>query len=124
MAKYSKSEFSEICGIKVKHLYTYMSRKEVNVKDKLIDTDDQVNSLFMGKMQRKRKNLIAAREEKKNEPVKRSPEKKSRPEDDTLVELFRQKGTLEVVEKENRIQLQRMRIHKVQGEVVPHAGRP
>ena len=115
--KYSKKEFAAHCGILTKELSVYIGRKKVVVVKDEIDSLNPVNDLFVKKMLAKKPKEAADPE--KHESEKRQPLIPK--EENPLVELNRQKGSLEIRQKQNSLQLQQMEIDKKRGELVPTA---
>lgn len=116
-----------MCGLKVKHLYTYVQRKQVIVgENELVDDGDQVNQLFLEKMRAKvRKPALPLPEKeitptgKPRAPLKEEPEDEDDEEDQTLLKISREKGNLDLMQRRNALELQKIEIQKKRGELVP-----
>jgi hypothetical protein len=117
MAKYSKKEFAELCGIKTKELSVYSKRGKVIVVNNEIDDADQNNILFMQRQLAKKQKAPSVKNVSNDQkPVDSAAAEEAR---NTLLEINRSKGQLELLQKQNLIDLQRIEILKKRGELVP-----
>src|SRR5690242_673143 len=125
MALHTKTEFAALCGLLQKNLHTYIGRKKVIVgSNDLIDDTDQINRLFMDKQRAKRGiEGTTASAPGKQVPVKKSSKKEPSAAEtemkDTLTGLLKGNKELEMVERQNKIEMQRIEIQKKRGELVP-----
>lgn len=116
MSKHTKKEFSDLCGIETKALSVYISRGKVVVDGDQIDDKHQINAAFLAKMQSKIKKEKPVAPEK---PQKEKPDPDNPDYSDTLTQIAKEKGKLELLQRQNLIDLQRMEITKKRGELVP-----
>jgi len=116
---YSNKEFAAHCGISAKVLSVYKGRGKVVVTSAGIDDLNLVNDFFIKKHRAKITNEVFVPDKIGTKPRKEKPliPKQENP----LVELTRQKGTLDLQQKRNLVQLQQMEIDKKRGELIPTA---
>lgn len=124
MALHTKSQFAALCGLLQKDLYIYIGRKKVIVEGESIDDSNELNRLFMEKQRAKRgvgdgapeKKTKAAKVKKEPKPEPTAEEIKNK---DTLTDLLKQKNGLELQQRQNLIEIQKIEIQKKRGELIP-----
>ncbi len=111
MPKFSKREFADLCGMQTKNLAVYIGRQKLEVgSDGLIDDSNSMNKLFMEKRR------------SKPQGVKANPEKAmavAETEKSGLLKNAEAKAELDLLKRQNEIDLQRLEITKKRGELVP-----
>ena len=111
MSKHSKKEFADLCGIKTKVLSVYIGRAQVIVDDDgQIDDTNAVNGLFLAN----RKKSVRKEPRVKKEKQEKHPS--------ALSEKIDSKLNLDIVKRQNEIDLQTIEIQKKRGELVPVEG--
>ena len=139
MAKFKKREFYEHCGVAKSYFYQYVKRGKIHVSaDGLIDTDMPMNRDFMDSRIRNKKSKapevekvvqvvsIPETKPRKNtkqelaELAKRMKREDAADEAATRkYDLDRQIKEAELEAKEQQIELNRLKIAKLSGEVIP-----
>ena len=129
MPRLTQPEFAEKCGIGLNYLSVNKKRGKVIVDEhSFVDDTNQINELFLQKClsrpKKETKILIHSNESAKpKEKQPKSPSKNVENDEfyreNTLVEMQREKGSLEIQLKNNSIELQRLEIKKKRGELVP-----
>jgi len=145
MAKFKAKEFYELCGISKGNFYTYKKRGNIHVsEDGLVDSAHPVNAAFMNKRVMNKKTIptpvapspaapvVSAQKPK---PIKRTKaelkaakdaeERDQKRQDDSDAQathrynLDRQIKEAELTSKEQTIELNKLKISKLSGEVIP-----
>lgn len=134
MPRLTQPEFAEKCGIGLNYLSVNKKRKKVITDEHgFIDDTNEINQLFLQKCLSRPK---SAKKDLAAGPISgvavevdlsglKEKEKSKKSENDefsrenTLVDLQKEKGTLEIQLKNNSIELQRLEIKKKRGELVP-----
>lgn len=129
MPRLTQPEFAEKCGIGLNYLSVNKKRgKVVTDEHGFIDDTNQINQLFLHKcLSRPKKTKEQAETLPKlditssTQPkaLSKNIENEEFSRENTLVELQKEKGTLEIQLKNNSIELQRLEIKKKRGELVP-----
>lgn len=131
MARLTKKEFGELCGIAEKNVYTYIQRGNVLMGDDgYIDTNADKNVLFVQKRQSKKSiNEVAAAQQlpKYAQKSKSYEEIENEGEDSdedsngipSLTTSERKKKHLETIKIAQEIELLKLREEKLKGIVVP-----
>lgn len=130
MPLYSKKDFSELCKVPPKDLYNYIKRGKVIIENDLINSDDIINAAFLSNRKqindlKQAKSTVIEDIPEKKDIKKREPQTKFEfpPETKrTLEENFIAEGKIKnlVLEKtQNEIELQKFKILKQQGDVIP-----
>jgi hypothetical protein len=126
MAKLSKKEFAEACGLKTKDLAVYIGRKKVIVKGDVIDTGNPVNSDFLRRQQDKKQGERHDQREVTepripNEAITGPPAKgkQKASADESGYALIKKKTQIQIEKLENENELLKLRIEKQTGEAIP-----
>lgn len=117
MAFHSKKDFAELAGVKTKDLSVYIKRGKVTLQGELIDDKDQINQAFLLKREVnsavKSEKKVSVKPDKRQTPI---PDKREKTEAE---EMFSLKSRLDMEKRQNEIDLQKLAIAKIRGEVVP-----
>lgn len=119
MARHNKREFSALCSIETKNLSVYISRGKVVLDDNdLIDDTHPTNKDFILRQHNKKGKPKADAPVTKNMELNED-EKREATERISYVKSQRAKVELDLAEKQNRIELQKIEIEKKRGELLP-----
>lgn len=138
MAKFKKREFYEHCGVTKSYFYQYIKRGKIHVgEDNLIDTDLPMNRDFMDSRVRNKKTappvapVVEVVSTPAPKPRKRTKEelqeaerqrKRAEKADEEATHKYnldRQIKEAELEKKEQDIELNKLKIAKLSGEVIP-----
>jgi hypothetical protein len=121
MAFHSSKDFAALCGLKTKDLSNYVKRGKVVRQNDLIDDKDQINQAFMKKREVKlvEKGIVDKPETSGNPGKPAKPKKEGKREKTEAEVLFKLKSDLELEKRQNEIDLQKLAIAKIRGDVVP-----
>lgn len=130
MARLTKKEFGELCGIAEKNVYTYIQRGNVLMGDDgYIDTSADKNVLFVQKRQSKKSVIEVATAQPIPMYAQKSKSYDEYSEDDgddedasgmpSLTTSERKKKYLETIKIAQEIELLKLREEKIRGDVVP-----
>ena len=139
MAKFKVREFYELCGISKGNFYTYKKRGKIHVgEDGLVDSAMPMNAEFMNKRVLNKKTIptptaapveiVSAPPPKPRKPTKaelQAMEREQKRQENADAEathkynLERQIKEAELEKKEQDIELNRLKIAKLSGEVIP-----
>jgi len=138
MAKFKKREFYEHCGVTKSYFYQYIKRGKIHVgEDNLIDTDLPMNRDFMDSRVKNKKTapppapVVEVVSTPAPKPRKRTKEelqeaerqrKRSEKADEEATHKYnldRQIKEAELEKKEQDIELNKIKIAKLSGEVIP-----
>jgi len=112
--KHSKKKFASLCGIETKNLSVYIGRKKVIVENDLIDDSDPANRLFIEKCKLRVPKIKTVPAKGKSRSVKESK--------NSLLMSAEAKAELDLLKRQNEIDLQKLEIQKKRGELVPVEG--
>lgn len=125
MAKVSRKLFAEICGVKPNYLNNYIGRKKVHVgNDNLIDDSLPMNAEFKSNRVRKKEEP----KKEKFEPLPLTAEELKLKKQQSEIEaqaatkkynLEQQLKELAIEKAEQEVELNKIKIAKAQGEVIP-----
>lgn len=121
MPRYTRAEYCDMCGITQAYLSVNISRKKVilNENDE-IDTAVDDNALFAKKRIDKLKDRVVV---KVDEPIEEKKVRKSLVAKDPIVsashDLEKIKKQLEIEEKQTTIAINKMKLDKLNGVVIP-----
>lgn len=120
MPKYSNKEFAEACGVKTNYLSIYLKRGEVIVgEDGLIDTDNELNMLFMGRRIEKAAQKAAEMPEKPEKTPQKAVAQPKQPGNLRLLQHDHDHKKNLAVKTEMEAEIARLKIEKLTGRLVP-----
>lgn len=139
MAKFKPKEFYELCGISKGNFYTYKKRGNIHVgEDGLVDSTLAINATFMNKRVLNKKTIPQpspvvevvrtpepAKPRKKTKEELKAIERERIRQDDADAQathkynLDRQIKEAELEKKEQDIEINKLKIAKMSGEVIP-----
>lgn len=110
MARYTRAEFCDLCGVSSGDLSNYIKRGKVVVDGDGFDSENALNAAFIKKRE--------GRQLKKKSSSPKVAEKKEKPQGG-YVNALQQKAEVDIQAKRQLIELKNLEIRKKLGEMIP-----
>lgn len=118
MARHTRKEFAEMCGIRAGDIFNYVKRGNIVLDGELIDDRNDVNKRFIQKREMKVKDKVSEPKTQPESTTESDPE----PKQNSYTQALRDKALLDIEHKQELIESKRLENRKKLGLVVPTDG--